>query len=206
MVPVWPSTPIVLPTSAIALLLSLPLALACSPEGPPPPSGTRPPERAIYSEVGEAYCYVAFSPDEALREEAELAAARWSVATGCEVVLAEGGVPITAWRALFVEYAPDDRPILAETNDTGTKREKCGLSRWDDEDRAVVQIDVSLACDTEDAVAHEMGHALSGLKRHSFTGVMADGHNPDRTPLIDVGSLEIVCYARPCPRRVPELE
>lgn len=204
MVRSWPSIPIVLPTRSVALLLSLPLALACSPEGPPPPSGTRPPERAIYSEVGEAYCFVAFSPDEALRPATELAAARWSLATGCEVVVAEGGVPLVSWSRLFVEYTSEGRALLSAINHGGTMKSLCGLSTWTDDESAVRIIDISLACDEEDAVAHEMGHALARLRRHSFTGVMASGDNPARSPIIDAASLELVCYELPCANASPE--
>lgn len=147
---------------------------------------------------------MAFSPDDALRPAAEFAAARWSVATGCEVVIAEGGVPLVSWPRLFVEYTDDGRALLAEVNHGGTMRSICGLSTWTEDESAVRIIDVSLACDEEDAVAHEMGHALAGIRRHSFSGVLASGDNPARTPLIDEGSLDVVCYQLPCARRVPE--
>lgn len=201
MAPACRSLPIVLPTRAIGLLLSLPLALACNPDVVPP--SVVPPERAIYS-VDEAYCFVAFSPDEALRPATELAAARWSLATGCEIVVADAGVPLVAWPRLFVAYTDDGHTLVSDTNDDGTMTPKCGLSSWAEDESAVAIIDVSLACDVEDAVTHEMGHALSGLKRHSFTGMMARGDNPDRTHVIDAASLDIVCYSLPCPTRNPE--
>ena len=64
---------------ARALLLIHLLALACSPEGSPPPSdnAARASDLSPEPQVGEAYCVVAFSPDEALRPYAETAAARW---------------------------------------------------------------------------------------------------------------------------------
>lgn len=200
MVPSWPSTPIVLSTRALGLLLSLPLALACNPDEVSP-LPVVPPERAIYS---PPECRVAFSPDEALRPAAEIAAARWSVATGCEILVADGGIPLVAWPILFVEYTPDGQTLLADRNVGGTMRSICGLAEWNDADTEVERLHVALACDVEDAVTHEMGHALARIKAHSWSGVMASGENEDRTHVIDVGSLELVCYPFPCASFVPE--
>lgn len=147
---------------------------------------------------------MAFSPDEALRPAAELAAARWSLATGCEVVVAEGGIPLVSWSRLFVEYTDEGRALLSDINHGGTMKSLCGLSTWTEDESAVRIIDVSLACDEEDAVTHEMGHALARLRRHSFTGVMASGDNPARSPIIDAASLDLVCFELPCPAIEPE--
>lgn len=146
---------------------------------------------------------MAFSPDEALRPAAEIAAARWSLATGCEVVVADGGVPLVSWPRLFVEYT-EDGSRLSETNEGGTMKSLCGFSSWTEDESAVAIIDVSLACDEEDATTHEMGHALARLRRHSFTGMMASGENPARTHVIDAASLDLVCYSLPCASFVPE--
>jgi hypothetical protein len=206
------SFPIVLPTRALALLLSLPLALACQkPEGTPPPSGNQPPERAIYSapdasEVGEAYCYVAFSPDEAARPSFELAAARWSVAMGCEVLEGEGGVPIVATPLLYVVYDADDRPTLFTESAPG-RRPLCGISIWDATLSHVERIHIALedsACTGEDAATHELGHALSKLRRHAHDGVMAPGRTPEWSPLITEQSLALACAGTPCTSFEPE--
>lgn len=183
------------------------VALGCgSSASPPVPVGTPGPTLtpAADSQVGEAYCYVAFSPDEALRPAAERAAERWSGATGCDVVLADGGIPIVAWSRLFVEYTDDGHALLSDINHGGTMRSLCGLSTWTEDESAVRIIDVSLACNAEDAVTHEMGHALSRLKRHSRTGVMAAGENTARSSAIDAASLELVCYELPCAAQNPE--
>lgn len=148
---------------------------------------------------------MAFSPDEALRPAAELAAARWSLATGCEVVVAEGGIPLLSWSRLFVEYTSEGRALLADINHGGTMKSICGLSTWTDDESAVRIIDVSLACDVDDAVAHEMGHALAGVKGHAASGVLASGEDPDRSPLIDAASLGGVCYTLPCRAFNPEV-
>lgn len=213
MAPSCRSFPIVLPTRALGLLLSLPLALACQkPEGTPPPSGNQPPERAIYSapdaEVGEAYCYVAFGPDAGSRPGFELAAARWSVAMGCEVREGEGGIPITSSHLLFVEYDADGYPTLFPDNPDGSRRALCGISIWNDARSGVESIHVALAdtaCTPEEAVGHELGHALSKLTRHAADGLMAPGRTPEWSPLITEQSLALACAGTPCTAFAPEL-
>lgn len=147
---------------------------------------------------------MAFDPAPDLEAATRVAAERWSAATGCDVRVEAGGVPMKAWARLFVEYREDGRALLADINHGGTMKSICGLSTWTDDESAVRIIDVSLACDVEDAVTHEMGHALAHLKRHSFTGMMASGENPDRTLDIDAASLELVCYSFPCASFNPE--
>lgn len=211
MAPSCRSFSIVLFTRALGLLLSLPLALACQkPEGTPPPSGDQLPGRAIYSDasaIDEAYCFVAFSPDEASRPAFELAAARWSVAMGCEVREGEGGVPISSSRLLFVEYDAEDNPTLFPDNPDGSRRALCGISIWDDALTHVESIHVALedvACTAEDAVLHETGHALSGLHRHAADGIMAPGRTPQWSPLITEQSLALACAGTACTAFVPE--
>lgn len=147
---------------------------------------------------------MAFDPAPELEAATRVATERWSTATGCDVRVEAGGVPLKAWSSLFVEYREDGRALLSDINHGGTMRSICGLSTWTDDETAVRIIDVSLACDVEDGVTHEMGHALARLKRHSFTGMMASGENPDRTHVIDAASLELVCYSFPCASFEPE--
>lgn len=147
---------------------------------------------------------MAFDPTPDLEAATRVAAERWSTATGCDVRVEAGGVPMKAWARLFVEYREDGHALLADINHGGTMKSICGLSTWTDDESAVRIIDVSLACDEEDAVAHEMGHALARLRRHSFTGVMASGDNPERSPVIDAASLDLVCFELPCPAIEPE--
>lgn len=205
------SSSIVLFTRARALVLILPLVLACQKlEGTPPPSGNQPPGRAIYeadaSQIGEAYCYVAFSPDEGARPGFELAAARWSVAMGCEVREGEGGVPISSSHLLFATYDADGYPTLFAEPGLGRKP-LCGITVWDRALSHVESIHVALAdtaCTAEEAVGHELGHALSGLRRHAADGLMAPGRTPEWSPLITEQSLALGCAGTPCTAFEPE--
>lgn len=152
-----------------------------------------------------AECSVAFSPDEAARPSFELAAARWSVAMGCEVTAGEG-VPVTATPLLFVVYDADDRPTLFTESAPGRKP-LCGISIWDATLSHVEAIHIALedsACTGEDAATHELGHALSTLRRHAVDGVMATGRTPEWSPLITEQSLALACAGTPCTAFVPE--
>jgi hypothetical protein len=188
------------PWSVLILLLSVASGCGVSPPSVRPGADSN----ADAGVVGEAACWVVVTPDGALLAETERAAERWSEATGCDVRVGEGGVPIVAWPRLFVEYTADGRALLADINHGGTMKPLCGLSSWTEDESAVRIIDVSLACDVGDAVTHELGHALAGLKRHSFTGMMAAGDNPARSRVIDAASLELVCYQLPCAAPSPE--
>lgn len=202
MAPRWPLSPIVLPTWAVGLLRSLPLVLACCNDVVPP--SVEPPGRAIYSAPP---CSVAFSPDEAARPAVEMAAARWSVATGCDVKAAPGGVPVTATLLLFVEYDADGNPTLFDSNPSGTRKALCGISIWDETLTRVEAIHIALddvACTGEDAATHELGHALAGLRRHAFDGVMAQGKTEAWSPLITEQSLALACAGTPCSVFEPE--
>lgn len=189
-------------------LTCLALALLPSCVSPPPQNveavpGPAPSVELAVEQTPEP-CGFVFSPAPELHDAAVTAAARWSAATGCDVRVGEGGLPIVAWPILFVEYTPDGQTLLADHNVGGTMRSICGLADWDAADTEIERLHVALACDEEDAVTHEMGHALARLKRHSLTGVMASGENEDRTHVIDAGSLELVCYSFPCASFVPE--
>jgi hypothetical protein len=138
----------------------------------------------------ESICGISFVPDPELLEATEIAAARWSAATGCSIQTGEG-IPIYAHDRLYAVLEPS--------------REICGLATWSENNAEVIRLDISLSCDVEDATAHEVGHAIAGLKGHSRSGVMASGHNENRTPVIDTPSLELVCYLFPCLLFNPEI-
>jgi len=137
-------------------------------------------------------CGMAFDPDPELLDATQRAADRWSAATGCDIRIEDGGVPVIVHDHLYAVKDPS--------------QEICGLATCTEDESAVIKLDVSLACsDTEDTTTHEMGHALARLKRHSLTGVMASGMNKNRTTVIDAASLELVCYSFECAEIVPEI-
>jgi hypothetical protein len=136
-----------------------------------------------------------------------MASARWSLAMGCEVTEGDG-VPIRATPLLFVEYDADGYPTLFPDNPDGTRKALCGISIWNAALTEVESIHIALedsACTAEDAATHEVGHALSKLRRHAVDGVMAPGRTPAWSPFITEQSLALACAGTPCPARSPEL-
>lgn len=173
----WPFIPIVLPTAALGLLLSLPLALACCNDVVPP--SVEPPERATYSPS----CSVAFSPIEALRLDAEAAADRWSAATGCAIDVGDAGVPMLIVAAI---RRPD-----------GTQ-----APGWTSDERDRVEVNVRCgATQRASTVLHEMGHALGGDHVDSH-GILSG--EKGRVDIIDAAALESVCSRLDCPLLSPE--
>jgi hypothetical protein len=153
-------------------------------------------------------CGMAFDPAPELLAGTEAAAERWSAATGCDVRVEAGGVPMKAWTSLFAETRPDGHTLLSRINHGGTMRHICGLSTWTEDASAVRIIDVSLpypGCeDVEWSVAHEMWHALVAVKGHALSGIGASGDSPDKSALIDAASLAAVCSSLPCSVFSPE--
>jgi hypothetical protein len=175
----WPSTPIVLPSCTIGLLLSLPLALACNPDEVPP-LPVVPPERAIYSPPS---CHVAFSPDEGLLPDVELAAERWSAATGCDIDVSDAGVPVTIVASIV---RPDGSQAPGWTSD--------------ERDRVEINVRCGTAQRTS-ATFHELGHALGGDHVES-DGILSG--QKGRRDVIDEASLASVCSRLDCPAFNPE--
>lgn len=126
---------------------------------------------------------MAFSPVEALRLDVEGAAARWSLATGCDVVVADGGKPVELVASI---RRPD-----------GTQ-----APGWTSEDRSRIEINVRMREGAARArtVAHEVGHALGG--EHVGRGVLSGEKGYD--DVIDSAALESVCARLSCPAVSPE--
>ncbi len=126
---------------------------------------------------------------------------------GCRIEASDAGVPVAASNLLFVEYADDGTPTLYPTNTTGKLKPLCGISVWDASRSRVERIHIALhdtACTGEDAATHELGHALSALRRHAADGVMARGKTPEWSPVITEQSLALACAGTPCTAFVPE--
>lgn len=173
MAPLCPLSEIVLLSRALGLVFLPFLALACT--DVPPPS-VAPPERG-------AYCYEAFSPDEAVRLDVELAAIRWGAATGCDIDVSDAGVPVALVASIV-------RPDGSEA------------PGWTSDARDLVEVNAkSRAAQRTSAVLHEMGHALGGDHTASH-GVLSG--DKGRADVIDVAALESVCSRLPCRLLSPE--
>lgn len=162
------------------LLLTCSVALGCGGDAIPPSAAAGTPGPTL---IGAAHCAATFSPDAALLEATELAAARWSVATGCEVVVAEGGVPVE----------------LAATIPRPDGSEAPGATSAE---RDLVRINMRVGkAQRERTVMHELGHALGG--DHTASDGVLSGAKGGRD-VIDAEALATVCSRLPCTVRNAE--
>jgi hypothetical protein len=126
---------------------------------------------------------VAFSPIEALRPDAEMAADRWGAATGCAIDVGDAGVPMLIVAGI---RRPD-----------GTQ-----APGWTSDERDRIEINVRVgAAQRPSTVLHEMGHALGGDHVGSH-GVLSG--EKGRVDVIDAASLASVCSRLDCPVLSPE--
>jgi hypothetical protein len=126
---------------------------------------------------------VAFSPDEALRLDVELAALRWGAATGCDVFVGDGGIPVLVVASV---ERPDGTQAPGKTSEA--------------RDRIEVNVR-SRPSQRTSTVLHEMGHALGGDHVGS-RGVLSG--EKGRVDVIDAPALESVCSRLPCAALSPE--
>ncbi len=132
-----------------------------------------------------APCGMAFDPAPELLAATEAAAARWSAATGCDVRVEAGGVPV----------------IVAD--DLRTASGKRAAEAWRHtaaEPDVCRRIDVDSELGGPISVAHGLGHCL-GARGHAESGLMADG----APGVIDAASLSLVCSLLDCTAFAPEL-
>jgi hypothetical protein len=150
-------------------------------------------------------CGLTLSPDAALFEETEAAAARWSAATGCDIRVGAGGVPVLAQARVFV--VPDaEGARVADTDPDGTATEACGAAaghrRQLDGWTVYVATSPRVFCPTaHGALPHELGHVLAASGGHAESGLMRNSATVDP---IDEASLAFVCGAFPCATFAPE--
>lgn len=137
-------------------------------------------------EVSEP-CGAVFTPEPALLAETTAAAARWSAATGCDVRVGDGGIPVRLVDMLY--------------DDAGhAQPEMFGLQHWTESGEIVIDV---TALRSQPVIPHEMGHAL--FPRH--------GHVDDDVSLmsshggawrITAADLAFVCEGFPCALFTPE--
>lgn len=136
-------------------------------------------------------CVATFDVAPELLDAGGSAAARWSTASGCDIHVAGGGIPVRAQDYVF--------------NEEGKRA--CGIATWNDERTAVLEIAVAVvdaACLPPYTVLHEMGHALAGIQGHTLSGVMADAASKAKSTRIDSASLQLACVGLHCSRFEPE--
>jgi hypothetical protein len=126
---------------------------------------------------------VAFSPVEALRLDVELAAERWSRATGCNIEVADAGVPVLIVAGIA---RPDGTQAPGMTTAARDRIEINVRSRPEQRTRTVM---------------HELGHALGGDHVEGM-GVLSG--QKGRSDVIDAPALESVCARLPCGELSPE--
>jgi hypothetical protein len=139
-------------------------------------------------------CGVALEPDAALADVTDEWAGRWSAATGCDVRVESGGIPVLA----VEETSIDD-----ET--------QCGVTRRAthiDGSVSVVRVEIDASAPTGCAqlgytIAHELGHVL-GARGHIESGLMVPRLTVDATYWIDESSLEFICAELGCDVFSPE--
>lgn len=126
---------------------------------------------------------IVFTPDDVLAADVTSAAARWSAATGREIVVGEGGVPVQLVLAI-------KRPDGTDTPGAVTA------------DLSLVEIhQKARGAQRTRTVLHEIGHALGAGHAHTH-GVMSDAAPFDA--VIDAASLEEVCAHLACTAFIPE--
>lgn len=134
-------------------------------------------------------CRLLLAPDAEALEAVEAAAGRWGAATGCDLPIDAGGLPV---RVVDQVYDADGNPIHAGT----FMSHNADGSRWPEHIEFTRGAGVSL----EDASLHEIGHALRVKAGHAESGLMG----PFGASSIDAESLAFVCEFAECGAFVPE--
>jgi hypothetical protein len=132
-----------------------------------------------------------FSPAPELLDAAQVAAARWSTATGCDVHLGEGGI-------LIMGHAGVLDSLVGYTSHDGMHA--LGSTQYDP---PLTYIDSAQSPeDVSHTVAHEMGHELTGRPGHAADGLMRE--SAPVGSVITTATLDLVCSELPCVWMQPE--
>lgn len=140
-------------------------------------------------------CGVALEPDAAVADVTDEWAGRWSAATGCDVRVESGGIPVFG----VEESSIDDGKVRCGS----TQR----LYRGEETIRILsVEIDLTPPDGCVGwgySVGHELGHAI-GARGHTESGLMVDRLPLGVVHVIDAPSLELVCAELSCSAFNPE--
>ncbi len=180
-----PLQTIALLTRALVMVVVVSLALVRCGEGPPPSLSEDRQSEQLSDGVIDAGCAFVFAVDDELVSIAEQSAARWSVATDCDVSVVDGAT--TAVR-------------LAASVPMGEGGKE--VPGWTSDDRTLVLIHARLDPGRRyRTLNHELGHALGGLHTASHGTLSGE---PGRSDVIDAEALETVCAVLPCGTTSPE--
>jgi hypothetical protein len=149
---------------------------------------------------------IALSPSDDTRELVERAASEWTQATGIDILIGAGGIPVTAAEEALDE---DGNPACGITPVRRGKRSR----EFRAIERVVIAMRPPAGCprwQTGRTMLHEIGHVVCefGVDGdpengcHSETGLMATKAN--ETQGIDGASLEVVCAHATCTRFEPQ--
>lgn len=175
-------------------VLALSVDTGCGAPGPLPEAN---PASAVAAEPAPALPYVVISPTDEIADVTALAVDAWVSATGLDIVIGPGGVPVSF------------EDVVASRSGV----EMCGVTRvlrWEDGSLDRVKgVEISRSADlrcpsTLSAVMHELGHVLTapGIRSHSVdahapSGVF--GEFPSYTETLDEASVVAVCAYADCP-------
>jgi hypothetical protein len=180
-----------------ALLLSL--SVACSAGGPGADGAPVFAAEQTAPATAPAPCERVYSPDVDSARFVEAAAARWSAATGCEIRVGAGRIPVTMSEQLTNPITGEHPQGITEYLPT-----RIGLQRG-----MVPTVHQAGAGVTDNesmlflVAMHEMGHSLGIHQEMDLSGgvmsVSGDG-------LVHAAELEVVCAAIACEVFAPEAQ
>lgn len=155
----------------------------------PTPAADLGQELAAPTAAEPAKCEVVFSPEADIADLVESAAEQWSEATGCDVHLGQGGIPVR-----FVERI---------TNEAG--QPQCGVTHRLRADTGEIlgASDIEISTNRADRchltardVLHETGHGLAPRRGHTSEGLMAAV--PNGVDYVDDVSRAFICGELGC--------